>query len=304
MTHGIEITRAGPLVSIQDHGRPGLLAHGISASGPMDRQGYCAAGRACGSADAAIEFGVLGFDFTYHGAAETIVGFAGGKFLLAINGKRVAWPGSATLEDGDRVTISMGAQGNYGYVRFDRSIEVRTLMGSKATNITAGLGGFEGRPLAKGDFISFSQDRVSKARGEGATEPSQTDCDSIRFIWGIHAHVFAPGTQATFCEADFTISSQIDRMGIRLIDKTRVFAGQQVLSLVSDAVVPGDIQILGDGTPVVLMRDHQPTGGYPRIGTVIDADMDRLAQQRPGATIKFQPIRVEVAQRLVRVGGV
>ncbi len=218
MTHGIEITRAGPLVSIQDHGRPGLLAHGISASGPMDRQGYFAAGRACGSADAAIEFGVLGFDFTYHGAAETVVGFAGGKFSLAINGNAANWPGNARLKDGDRVTISMGAQGNYGYVRFDRSIEVPILMGSKATNITAGLGGLDGRPLAKGDFVSFSQDRISKGSEESAVETPPSGDDPIRFVWGIHAHVFAPGTQATFCEADFTISSQIDRMGIRLND--------------------------------------------------------------------------------------
>ena len=75
---------------------------------------------------------------------------------------------------------------------------------------------------------------------------------------------------------------------------------QRVLSLVSDAIVPGDIQILGDGTPIVLMRDHQPTGGYPRIATIISADLDRFAQLRPGAPVAFAPVTVEHAHLLLR----
>jgi allophanate hydrolase len=87
-------------------------------------------------------------------------------------------------------------------------------------------------------------------------------------------------------------------MGVRLDDVAGVFAETTVLSLVSDAVVAGDIQILGDGTPIVLMRDHQPTGGYPRIGTVIDADLDRFAQMRPGTTLAFAPVTLQKAREL------
>jgi allophanate hydrolase subunit 2 len=91
----------------------------------------------------------------------------------------------------------------------------------------------------------------------------------------------------------------MDRMGVRLIDRSGVFRDAAALSLVSDAIVPGDIQILGDGTPIVLMRDHQPTGGYPRIATVIDADLDRFAQLRPGAEVRFLPVTVTHAQELM-----
>ena len=75
-----------------------------------------------------------------------------------------------------------------------------------------------------------------------------------------------------------------------------VFSGQRRLDLVSDAIVAGDIQILGDGTPIVLMRDHQPTGGYPRIATVVSADLDRFAQMRPGTDVRFQPVTLEHAR--------
>jgi allophanate hydrolase subunit 2 len=87
-------------------------------------------------------------------------------------------------------------------------------------------------------------------------------------------------------------------MGVKLTDEAGVFTNEQILNLISDPLVIGDIQILGDGTPIVLMRDHQPTGGYPRIGTIISADIDRFAQMRPNNTIRFQPITVEKAQRL------
>jgi allophanate hydrolase subunit 2 len=91
-------------------------------------------------------------------------------------------------------------------------------------------------------------------------------------------------------------------MGVRLDDVTGVFAKTEILSLVSDAVVPGDVQILGDGTPIVLMRDHQPTGGYPRIATVISRDISRFAQLRPGTEVRFTALSPQRAEALYRNG--
>ena len=89
-------------------------------------------------------------------------------------------------------------------------------------------------------------------------------------------------------------------MGARLDDAGGVFAAPRRLSLVSDAIVAGDIQILGDGSPIVLLRDHQPTGGYPRIATVISADLDRFVQLRPGTDVRFEPVTVEKAQAAMK----
>src|SRR5690606_133066 len=122
----------------------------------------------------------------------------------------------------------------------------------------------------------------------------------IRFIWGLHAEHFSRDVRQAFLAAPFRVTSVMDRMGVRLRDERGIFADRAILSLVSEPVLAGDIQILGDGTPILLMRDHQPTGGYPRIGTIIAADLDRFAQLRPGTPVVFAPVSVDHAHRLLR----
>jgi biotin-dependent carboxylase-like uncharacterized protein len=222
----------------------------------------------------------------------------GGSFRLNHNGKALDWPARLTLKDGDVVEIAPGPAGNYGYLRFDHEIEVPVLLGSRSTNVVASLGGYEGRALRKGDRLEFGA-RVTRAMS-AHPRPTEPVEGAIRFIWGLHADLFSEDVRQSFVAGGFVISQRIDRMGARLEDRSGVFAEAPILSLVSDAVVPGDIQILGDGTPIVLMRDHQPTGGYPRIGTVIDADLDRLAQLRPGSEVAFQPVPLTAAQALIR----
>ena len=181
--------------------------------------------------------------------------------------------------------------GNYGYLRFEREVEVPKILGSRATNVTVGLGGYKGRALKAGDRI------VLGGTGEPQDAREMTPSDGpIRVLWGIHTELFEPGVRLRFAESVFQITPSLDRMGVRLADPSGVFSGLRHLSLVSDAIVPGDIQILGDNSPVVLMRDHQTTGGYPRIATIVSADLDRFAQMRPGTEVRFRPITLEHAR--------
>lgn len=294
----LSIERAGPLCTIQDGGRFGYLAHGISASGPMDGGAFLRAGRLAGSVGAAgIEFSMLGLDLVVV-EGEASFGWDGGVFEVLVNGQRQAWPGSVRLGAGDRLSISAGTGGNYGYLRFGGEVDVPEVMGSRATSLRVGIGGLEGRALRASDRLAIVGDGVAPdamaSRGE--------DKGPIRFIWGLHAEVFEPGLREKFVTAEFRISSMMDRMGVRLRDEGAVFAEARVLSLVSDPVVVGDIQILGDGTPIVLGRDHQPTGGYPRIGTIISADLDRFFQLRPNAELVFASVGLDHAQALLRSG--
>ena len=290
----IRILRAGPLCTLQDAGRFGMLAHGVTASGPMDRTAFHAAGallKMVGST--AIEFTAAGL--TVEPDAAIRVAFAGGAFRASVNGKAKPWPGKSALKAGDRLDIAPGPAGNYGYLRFEREIDVPAVMASRATNLTVGLGGLEGRALRAGDELRLG------APGTAVTAPSDTAGDGpIRVIWGLHADLFPSAIREAFLSTPFVISSKLDRMGARLDDRHAVFAGSKSLSLVSDAIVAGDIQILGDGTPIVLLRDHQPTGGYPRIATVTSADLDRFVQFRPGTSVTFQPVTVAKAQGLIR----
>lgn len=286
----ITLTRVSPMTTVQDNGRSGMLAHGIGASGPMDRTGYAhAASMTDTPCGAAIEIGPQGIDFTYSGP-HAMAGFAGGRFTLEVDGSAYPWPARVELVDGTSVSVRTGPEGNYAYLRFAAEIDVPEVLGSRATNATVGLGGLEGRALRPGDHLDLAP--LPNTTPGPALHPAASADDPIRFIWGIHADEFPPAIRQAFTSSPFRISPRMDRMGVRLDDTAAVFADAKILGLVSDAVVPGDIQILGDGTPIVLMRDHQPTGGYPRIATVIDADLDRFAQTRPGRSVRFASVTV------------
>lgn len=296
MTARISILRCGPLTTIQDRGRFGVLKHGVSGSGPMDTLAFEAAGILAGSV------GGAGIEFTSAGMAlevlegEVSLGWAGGQFVIMLDGVRQSWPGQAILRAGRRIEITTGPWGNFGYIRFGGEIDVPLVMGSRATSTRARLGGLDGRALAAGDVLSV----VGEGEAGGAASCVELDTSPLRFVWGIHAQNFTGSVRKRFGTAEFSVTSSMDRMGFRLSDGEGVFAGASILSLVSEPVLPGDVQVLGDGTPIVLMRDHQPTGGYPRIATVIRADLDRLAQMRPGTKIAFRSVSVEHAQALWR----
>jgi len=216
----------------------------------------------------------------------------GGAYALTVNGKAVAWPARVVLKAGDEVSIRPGSWGNWGYLRFGREVLDKPVLGSRSANSIAGLG----RMLVAGERLDFGEEAARQlAPHPRAVQPNE---GPIRVIWGLHADTFDSSVRQRFVEEPFHVSARMDRMGTRLDDRGGVFRGQRVLSLVSDAIVPGDIQILGDGTPIVLMRDHQPTGGYPRIATLVSADIDRFAQLRPGTAVRFEPVTLAHARGL------
>ncbi len=243
---------------------------------------------------------MLGLKFSYHGE-PTNMAAAGGEFVCTINDIQQTWPLTVRLNDGDQVGIKTGPSGMYGYVRFERDIDAPTILGSKATNLAAQIGGLNGKPLTIGDVIPLvDAGEVTDNRNYGDTPLIEPDAEIVfRVLPGLHADLLGTRAWQSLFENPFEISASTDRMGVRLNDPAHRFAHIEKLGLVSDAVVPGDIQILGEGTPVILMRDHQPTGGYPRIATLIDKDLDRAAQLRPNTRIRFQSISLEKAQQLL-----
>ena len=190
----IVITRAGPLCTIQDVPRTGMLRHGISASGPMDAAAYARAGRRAGGAGG-IEFTTAGVGFVVEGGAVG-AGLDGGAFTLSINGAKADWPALVALKEGARVEITPGAWGNYGYVRFDRDLNIVPVLGSRTTNSIARLGGLDGRALRAGDRVELGS---GVGTGTGSRPEAVPPADGpIRVVWGLHADLFATETRARF----------------------------------------------------------------------------------------------------------
>jgi len=304
MSGMIKITRVSPNSTIQDAGRKQGLLFGLSASGPMDRTAFLNTATALEQtgSQSVIEFSMLGIEFVYSGP-PTQFAADGGEFQLSQNDVDKTWPAIVRVLDGDKISITTGLAGNYGYIGFAQSLDIPVVMGSKSTNLAAGVGGFCGRALAAGDEIAFGDAVVLRANPMPTQTKSRTVTDSIvRVLPGLHADMLGPKTWASLFDAPFKISNSIDRMGFRLTDPLARFDISQHKNIVSDAVVPGDIQLLGDGTPVILMRDHQPIGGYPRIATIIDADLDFVAQLRPNREINFVSTTLQKTHKAMVTG--
>lgn len=292
------------MVSVQDDGRFGALEFGVTASGPMDRSAFFRAGNLLKDVGAnvgtsAIESAGGGLEFVVRGGLVRAA-FCGGQFSLAINSMKANWDEVHSFQDGDVVKVSPGSAGNYAIIRMDHGIDVELVVGSRSTNTVAKLGGICGKQITQGKIVNLEP--AGEAFFVGGTIFDASN-GPVRVIWGLHGDLFSKDVRERFLASEFLVSSAMDRMGVRLSDTNGVFSMPPKLSLVSDTIVPGDIQILGDGTPVVLMRDHQPTGGYPRIATIVSADIDRFAQYRAGTKVRFVSVSVEHAHNLFRSGG-
>lgn len=295
MAGALEILAAGPGCTIQDAGRLGLLRFGVTAAGPMDPLAFETANRALRQSGdfAAIEVSLGGIEIAAREAAMAVA-IAGGAFAVSVDGCALPSAVTLTLKADETLRIRAGAAGAWCVLAVAGGIDVPRVLGSRATHSRAGLGGFQGRALKAGDMLPV---------GEGAPgprEPSKIVApwldrvgDDIRVVLGPQADFFADDQIAAFLAGPWTLSPRSDRMASLLDGPTLTHARGH--DIVSDGVVMGAVQIPGDGRPIVLMADRQPTGGYPKIATIIGPDLGRFAQVRPGAPFRFRAVTVEQA---------
>jgi allophanate hydrolase len=290
----LRIENAGPLTTIQDAGRFGHLRHGVTWSGPVEPLGYAAAHAALGNAPggAAIELSHGGITLRcLEGSARFAL--AGGDFSASLDGHTLGTWTTGVLNPGGRLVIRDGAASNWGTLAFGGLIAAPHWLGSAATLALAGLGG--GR-LGVGDNITIDAAPVVDASSR-AIVPPPTDTGPIRIVRGPQSEFFSAETLALLTSKTFTAAPAFDRMGM-------VLDGPPLpplsLTMLSTPVIRGGIQINGAGTATVLLADHQTTAGYPRIATVISADLPRLAQLRPGMALRFAAVSAAEAVQIAR----
>ena len=279
----LEIVRCGPGVSVQDAGRYGFRRFGVSTAGAMDRRALALANTLAGNLPdaAALELPLAGAEFRILGGPVLLAANGPGT-TLAVSGRPVSALSSVQVGDGDTVMVGPPRDGVYSYVAVAGGILTGPVLGSRSCHRRSGIGG---DVLSPGDRVPCidGSDNAPLSLAEGTRYNSR---DAIRIVPGPQADFFAEATWSRFLSSSYRISPRSDRMGLRL--EGLALRSSMGHDIVSEGVVPGSVQVPGEGNPIVLGRDCQTTGGYPKIATVISPDLDRLAQVPMGQDVRFR----------------
>lgn len=294
----IEVTDAGFGNAIQDRGRSGYRSIGIPLAGAADPQLLACANLLAGNAEeaAAIEVAFAGPTLkALHGPVRCALAGALSARVIRSNGNtyRVAPFETATLFEGD--TLAVGGVRGLGYVALSGGIRVPAQLGSRATYARAGLGGLNGRALSRGDRLPCGPVNGDPwlERRAAVLEPIE---GPLRVIPGPQDGHFTREARATFYSEAYRVTAEMDRMGLRLEGPALAHDPALGADILSDGVTPGAIQVPANGQPIVLGPDCQTVGGYPKIATLISADVHRLAHLTPGQAVRFVPVEPAEAQ--------
>jgi biotin-dependent carboxylase-like uncharacterized protein len=300
MTSGLQIIKQGLSTTIQDLGRPGYQKLGVSHSGALDPVALCSANALVGNPlnTGAIEALYLGPSFVVEVDVARLA-FVGAEAPIEVSDgepettRRIAPMQSVRVRRGQTIEVGRFTSGATLYIAVEGGFDIAPVLGSVATDYRGGLGGWHQRPLRSGDLLPMRQTRCSERDECRIDGLDLSTAYSFRTILGPQHNQFSQAEIRRFFAAEYTIGPASNRMGLRL-------NGPPIYSefghdIVSDAIPNGAIQIPGSGTPIVLLADRQTTGGYPKIGTVISADIPSLGRLSIGSKITFRPVDVDAA---------
>jgi len=290
------ISYAGPLVTFQDIGRPGNMRYGVSASGPMDIVSFEAANAVLGNEtkQTAIEISLGGLILQCHEGSITLA-ITGGDFLIEYQGQKISSWTVLTIQKGERLSVRAGKSGSWAYLAFSGKLNVKDWLNSSSTHSTSGFGG---GVLKTGQKFTL-EDASNQANRIGPIlKPNFNTNDLIHAVLGPQDQYFMKTAIKIFSDSIFKVSDNYDRMGMQLNGPKLEL--KSALSIPSEPVVKGSIQVSGDGIPTILLADHQTTGGYPKIATVISSDINRLVQFRSNQSVEFMLINSNEALQKTR----
>jgi len=290
------ISFAGPLVTFQDIGRPGNMRYGVSASGPMDIVSFEAANAVLGNdtKQTAIEISLGGLILQCHEGSITLA-ITGGDFLIEYQGQKISSWTVLTLQKGERLSVRAGKSGSWAYLAFSGKLNVKDWLNSSSTHSTSGFGG---GVLKTGQKFTLTDASNQENRIGPILKPNFYTNDLIHAVLGPQDQYFMNTAIKIFSNSIFKVSDNYDRMGMQLTGPKLEL--KSALSIPSEPVVKGSIQVSGDGIPTILLADHQTTGGYPKIATIISSDINRLVQFRSNQSVKFVLINSNEALQKTR----
>ncbi|MCC8066786.1 MAG: biotin-dependent carboxyltransferase family protein [Clostridiales bacterium] len=283
----IRVIHPGALTTVQDFGRSGFQAFGMSCSGVMDRQAFHEANYLVGNQaqEAVLECTLFGGIYQFE--ADTVIALTGADMVPTIDGNFVSTYRPLQISKGQTLMLGTAATGCRTYLAVAGGIDVPVIMGSRSTNLKCALGGYEGRALQAGDQLPIGNSTISYSEiSDRCLEiPQYPEALIVRVIPGPQDDYFTEKGLDIFYQSTYTISGESDRMGYRLTGPA--IESKHGTDIISDATVFGSIQVTPSGQPIVLLADRQTTGGYAKIATVCTEDLPKLAQARPGYTVQF-----------------
>ena len=297
---GILIQEPGLFTTVQDEGRYGYQQFGVTPSGPMDARSFHIANLLVGN-----DLGEGTLEMTFQGPTmkfeeANIVAVTGADMKPTLNGKPVPMYEAFAVEKDDVLKFQFAMNGSRGYVAFAGGLDIPLLMDSKSTLASKGLGGVDGRKLQKDDRIGFTAPKTELPHMESrkVAKPQFPDKEVVlRVIRGPQDDCFSEEEIRKFFWYGFKITNEFDRMGCRL-ERSEPVKHLQDGNIISDGIACGSIQVPSNGQPIILLADRQSVGGYTKIGTVISVDLPKLAQAKPGMSVRFVEVSLKLAQDL------
>jgi len=303
----IEVIKPGLATSVQDAGRPGYYNIGIPLSGALDQYALCAANLLVGNdaGAAVLEATLLGPELVFR--APAIIAVTGAEATPKVNGEARPLNESFAVRAGDRLTFDFMKVGARIYLAIAGGIDVPPILGSRSTYALGALGGFAGRKLSAGDVLATGHARSGARPGRALAKelvPTYPKSLELRVLPGLYFHRLTEESAKTFFEDTWTVAPEADRIGYRyrkgralsFRERKQPFGAGSDPSNIVDAGYPyGSIQVPGGVEPIILHRDAVSGGGYAMIGTVISADMDRIAQMQPNNVARFIAVDMKAA---------
>ncbi len=295
----LNVLEGGFLTTVQDGGRRGWARYGVPPSGPLDWLALQIANLLVGNAA-----GAAGLEVTLTGpllraSHACLMAVCGAEFELWAGDVPVPMWHAVFVRPGQEFRFGSRRSGARAYLAVAGGIALDPFLGSCATYLPGRLGGLDGRALRSGDCLPIgpTDGDISMRAGRAwprAARPGYVANPTLRVVMGPQADHFTPEAIQTFLSSPYQVLAASDRMGYRLKGAALTHCGKG--EIVSDGVMMGSVQVPPDGQPIVMMADHQTTGGYPKLATVIRADWPQLAQCLPGDWVRFSAVSIAAAQ--------
>ena len=296
----IEVQEPGLLTTVQDLGREGFGPMGVSPSGAADSVALRLGNRLAGNEEnaAALEMTLIGGVF--HFSRDAVIALAGSDFGATLDGAPIAMWESLQARAASILRLGPTRSGARCYLCVHGGVAVEPFLGSASTHLLSGLGGFQGRPLRRGDVLDIGPATrpARKLRADPQMLQALAPRKILRITPGPQADWFPESSQRALYASTYRVAENSNRMGLRL--EGNPIALQPTRELLTEGAPLGAIQIPRGGQPIILFVEQQTTGGYPKIANVISADLHSIGQLRPRDEIRFELVTFETAHSLLR----